>query len=78
MQDLRSPPKLENFGYDEDDDDAETNTVIENECDNDYMDIYQSIGDDDQQTEELRKKREFEYEKLLLKKEIMSITVAKK
>jgi len=43
------------------DDDDEINTVIENECDNDYADIYQSIGEDDAETEELRRKREFEY-----------------
>lgn len=42
--------------------------MIENECENEYTDIYQSIGDDDDETEELRKKREFEYEKLLLKR----------
>eukprot|EP00347_Sterkiella_histriomuscorum_P012534 403368205 len=54
-------------------DDDETNTVIENECENDYTDIYQSIGEDDFETEELRKKREFEYQKMQLKREIMMV-----
>lgn len=47
--------------------------MIENECDNEYDNIYQSIGDDDYETEELRKKAEFEYQKMLLKKEIMMV-----
>ncbi|CDW78962.1 UNKNOWN [Stylonychia lemnae] len=55
------------------DDKDEINTVIENDCDNDYADIYQSIGEDDAETEELRRKREFEYQKLLLKREIMMV-----
>lgn len=36
----------------------ETNTVIENECDNDYANLYRSF-EVEEETEEMRKQKEF-------------------
>jgi len=36
----------------------ETNTVIENECDNDYADLYRSF-EVEEETEEMRRQKEF-------------------
>jgi hypothetical protein len=38
--------------------DDETNTVIENECDNDYTNLYQSF-EVEEETEEMRRQKEF-------------------
>jgi hypothetical protein len=38
--------------------DDETNTVIENECDNDYADLYRSF-EVEEETEEMRRQKEF-------------------
>ncbi len=39
-------------------DDDETNTVIENECDNDYADLYRSF-EVEEETDEMRRHKEF-------------------
>ena len=44
----------EEFPFEDDDD--ETNTVIENECDNDYTNIYQSLEDNEnEEPEEIKR-----------------------
>jgi hypothetical protein len=45
-----------NVEFDEED---ETNTVIENECDNDYANLYRSF-EVEEETEEMRRQREFQ------------------
>jgi hypothetical protein len=40
------------------DEQDETNTVIENECDNDYTNLYRSF-EVEEETEEMRRQREF-------------------
>ena len=42
--------------------DDETNTVIENECDNDYADLYRSF-EVEEETEEMRRQKEFQLQK---------------
>ena len=44
----------------------ETNTVIENECDNDYSDLYRSF-EVEEETEEMRRQKEFLLQKQQLK-----------
>ena len=59
------------------DEEDETNTVIENECENDYDDIYQTLEEDLEEvlyeSEDVMRQRELDQQKQELKRQIMMV-----
>ncbi len=59
------------------DDYDETNTVIENECENDYEDIYQTLEGEVEEmiyeSEEVMRQKELELQKQELKRQILMV-----